>query len=75
MTSFTVKLFASFRDNRFKIKESDYPKGTSVADVVDDLEIDPDEIGILMINSRHCKLTDIPKDGDQLAIFPVVGGG
>lgn len=74
-TTFTVKLFAMFRDNRFKSKECEYPKGTTVGEVVDDLSIARDEIGVLMVNSRHCSLDLVPEEGDQLAIFPVVGGG
>ena len=72
---FKVKLFAYFRDNRFKEKLSDYPKGTTVADVVAALGINLDEVGILMINSRHCDPAQELQEGDQLAIFPLVGGG
>jgi len=71
----TVKLFAFFRDNRFVAEECDYPDTTTVKDIICDLEIDPDEVGITMINSRHCQFETIPKDGDILAIFPVIGGG
>ncbi len=64
-----------FRDNRFNSKEYTYIAGRTVADIVDELSINPDEIGILMINSKHCQLSDQPNVGDKLAIFPVVGGG
>lgn len=74
-TTITVKLFAMFRDGRFKVKECEYPEGTTVGDVVDGLAIARDEIGVLMMNSRHCSFDLIPQEGDQLAIFPVVGGG
>ena len=36
----TVKLFAYFRDNRFREKVAEYPKGTTVADIIRSLEID-----------------------------------
>ncbi len=72
---FNVKLFAYFRDNRFKEKLSEYPDGTTVEDVIRSLDIDLEEVGVLMINSRHCTLQQQPQNGDQLAIFPVVGGG
>ena len=71
----TVKLFAYFRDNRFVAEVKDYPDSTKVIDVVRDLEIDSEEIGITMINSRHCKFESILSEGDILAIFPVIGGG
>lgn len=71
----TVKLFAYFRDNRFKTKEFDYPGLTTVRDIIASLDIDESEVGVTMINSRHCSLDQVPEQGDQLAIFPVIGGG
>ncbi len=71
----TVKLFAFFRENRFKIKELAFPAGTMVRDIILAQDIDPDEVGVTMINSRHCDLEQIPLPGDQVAIFPVIGGG
>lgn len=75
MKSFTVKLFAFFRENRFKERECEYPTGTTVAHIVSDLDIDLEEVGVLMLNSRHCTADTEPQDGDTLAIFPVIGGG
>ncbi len=71
----TVKLFANFRDNRFVTEVRSYPENTTVGDIVTDLVIDHDEVGVLMINSRHCQFETTPKKNDILAIFPVVGGG
>ncbi|MBV5318348.1 MAG: MoaD/ThiS family protein [Desulfobulbaceae bacterium] len=71
----TVKLFAYFRDNRFKEQLADYPEGTTVEDIIRSLGIKPDEVGVTMINSRHCSLEKVPAPGDQLAIFPMIGGG
>ena len=71
----TVKLFAYFRDNRFKQQLADYPEGTTVEDIIRSLGIKPDEVGVTMINSRHCSLQQVPAEGDQLAIFPMIGGG
>jgi len=71
----TVKLFAFFREGRFKEKVAEYPEGTRVEDIIRSLGIAPEEVGVTMINSRHCALAQIPAQGDQLAIFPVIGGG
>jgi len=71
----TVKLFAYFRDNRFKEKLADYPDGTTVEEIIRSLGIKADEVGVTMINSRHCSLQQVPVAGDQLAIFPMIGGG
>ena len=71
----TVKLFAFFREGRFKVSKREYPDSTVVSAVIEGLGIDLDEIGVIMINSRHCQFESILKEGDQLAIFPVIGGG
>ena len=72
---FTVKLFAYFRDNRFRAEVREYPEGTTVEEVIRSLGIDREEVGVTMINSRHCSLDQVPAEGDQLAIFPAIGGG
>lgn len=71
----TVKLFAYFRDNRFIIKQWNIDNNTTVGDIVDSLDIDREEVGVLMINHRHTRFEVEPQAGDILAIFPVVGGG
>lgn len=71
----TVKLFAFFRENRFKIEVWDIDEGTTVGDIVDTLGINREEVGVLMINSRHTEFTVKPSNNDILAIFPVIGGG
>ncbi len=70
-----VKLFAYFRDNRFMEEVRDLAAHTQVMDIVDDLGIDREEVGVLMINSRHCSFETELKENDVLAIFPVIGGG
>lgn len=71
----TVKLFATFRIDRFTIEERTYPEGTTVAQIVDELELPHEQLGILMVNSRHVDLDRELADGETLAIFPLVGGG
>lgn len=71
----TVKLFAYFRDNRFVAEVQDYRDDITVGEIVDRLGIDRDEVGITMLNSKHCTFDSIPVEGDILAVFPMVGGG
>lgn len=71
----TVKLFAYFRDNRFKIAEQEVDEMITPGEIVDSLHIDREEVGVLMKNSRHTEFDDRLEAGDVLAIFPVVGGG
>lgn len=71
----TVKLFATFRKDRFAVEERDIAPGTSVRQVADELGIEIAAIGVAMANGRHVELDDELRPGDVLAIFPVIGGG
>ena len=71
----TVKLFASFRTGRFAIEEREYPDGTTVGQVVEELGLLEQELGIMMVNSRHVKLDRTLAENDTLALFPLLGGG
>jgi len=71
----TVKLFATFRDGRFKVEEMDLPEGTSVLEVIQPLNIKPEELAICLQNGKDAKEYTVLKDGDTLALFPPVGGG
>lgn len=71
----TIKLFATFRANRFDIEAREYPDGTTVEQIVDELELPREKLGIVMVNSRHVDLDRKMSDGETLAIFPLVGGG
>jgi len=71
----TIKLFATFRQGRFDIELRNYPEGTKVKDVVNELKLSEQELGILMVNSRHVDLDRVLVEGETLAIFPLVGGG
>ncbi len=71
----TIKLFAYFRDNRFIEKVKEYPDSTTVEYVIKSLGINLDEVGVTMINSRHCLLSTQLQEDDQVGIFPMIGGG
>jgi molybdopterin synthase sulfur carrier subunit len=71
----TVKLFATFRNARFKIAEQDLAEGTECRRVVLDLGLAEEEIGIIMINGRDGSLEQKLCAGDVLSLFPLIGGG
>ncbi|HOP40663.1 MAG TPA: MoaD/ThiS family protein [Geobacteraceae bacterium] len=71
----TIKLFATFRTGRFGEKTCDYAPGTTVKDILDELELPLEEIGATLINHRHVEEDQTLEDGDMLSIFPLVGGG
>lgn len=71
----TVKLFATFRNGRFKIAEQERGQETACRDVVLELGLTEQEIGIILVNGRHAELDHLLKNGDTLSLFPLVGGG
>ena len=71
----TVSLFAFFREGRFIEEVREYPEETKVSEVIYDLGIDIEAVGVTMISSRHCTLDTVLHDGDRLGIFPLIGGG
>lgn len=71
----TIKLFATFRNGRFKIEQRELPEGTDVRAVVLSLGLTEEEIGIVMLNGRHGELNDVLSENDTLSLFPLVGGG
>jgi molybdopterin converting factor small subunit len=70
-----VKLFATFRNDRFKQAEKELPAGTSIRQVVAQLEIAEEALGMVMLNGRHAPLDTELHNGDTLSLFPLVGGG
>lgn len=71
----TVKLFATFREGRFKIENRDCPAGVTCRGIVADLELREEELGIVLVNCRHAPLDQELKEGDTVSLFPLVGGG
>lgn len=69
-----VKLFADFRKGRFIEETREFPEGTTVLDVANQLQIEPDKISIAMINGNSSGLHHVLKEGDTLGLFPPVGG-
>jgi molybdopterin converting factor small subunit len=71
----TVKLFATLRNGRFREKRLDIKQGTTTGEIIESLGIREEEVGVTMINSRHCSLEEAPGMNDVVAIFPMIGGG
>ncbi len=70
-----VKLFASLRAGRFKVKELEYPTPITVMQLLDELNIVKEGLGMILVNG-HASTTDRElSDGDTLSLFPPVGGG
>ena len=72
----TVKLFAQYREGRFKVEERAYHEGISAQEIIDELGVDKElPLGVLMVNGRHESQSYLLKEGDVISLFPKVGGG
>lgn len=46
-----------------------------LGDLIDKLKIPREELGIIMVNGKWEKESYLPKDGDRIGMFSLVGGG
>lgn len=71
-----VRLFATFRKGRWKHQSMSFDNQPKIEDILKQLDIQERELGIVLINGRHCDDTKTHlNDRDILSIFPPVGGG
>ena len=75
-----VKLFASLQRYRPAMMagqpfEVELPERSSIGDLIAHLEIRPNEVKVTFVNGRARAALYRLKDGDEVGIFPPVGGG
>ncbi len=70
-----VHLVGPFRIGRFKEAVHVYPPGSRVSDVVNELDIPMQLLGIVLINSLHASVDDLINDGDKVCLLPFIDGG
>ena len=70
-----VRLFATFREDRFKERRMDFPEDGLIRDLLGQLDIGADEVGILLVNGDSATPETKLHPGDVVSIFPAIGGG
>jgi len=75
-----LKLFASLRSYLPEKNESgscavETEEGTTIKDVLEQLDVPVDLCKIIFVNGVHAGKDDVLKDGDRLGVFPPVAGG
>ena len=80
MTTVHVKLFATLRHYRpgLGLGEAfpvELPDGATVRDLVRHLDLPEDQVKIIFVNALFRQMDHVLADGDELGIFPAVGGG
>jgi sulfur carrier protein ThiS len=68
-----VKLFVTLRKNR--IQNVELPDGSDAQDLIHQLGISLEEVGILGVNGRLATLDQKLEEGNVIYIMPFVGGG
>ncbi|MBL7153901.1 MAG: MoaD/ThiS family protein [Phycisphaerae bacterium] len=70
-----VRLFATFRQGRFKEKQMEFPEASSLADLLAHLQIAEKEARILLVNGIAVSPDHKLAPGDIVSIFPPMAGG
>lgn len=71
----TVKLFASFRTGRFGERLLCCAEGCTAGQVLSELGISEEEVGVLLANGKHIDIGQALAEGDTFSAFPLLGGG
>ena len=70
-----VRLFAMFREGRFKDRAMELPEGTQLRDLLRQLEIPEEKATVRLVNGHHSPLERELASGDVVAVFPAIAGG
>ena len=75
MFAVEVRLFATFRQGRFRTRVLDLPTGTRLREVILQLDIPPEEVSLPLVNGRYSELDRELQPHDVVSLFPAIGGG
>jgi len=70
-----VKLVGLFKTGRFMQKDFDCPVETSISDIINQLELPEQHLGIILLNGFHASCEARLKPDDKLVLLPFVDGG
>lgn len=71
----SIKLVGPFSIDRFKQAVRQYPSGTRVREIIDELRIPLPLLGIVLVNGLHASVEDLIDDGDTVCLLPFIDGG
>ena len=80
MITVHVKLFATLRRVRPNLALGQsfavaLPEGATVADLIGELGLPEEEVKLVFVNATYRERDHVLSDGDEVGIFPPVGGG
>jgi molybdopterin converting factor small subunit len=80
MITVHAKLFATLRRRYPELALGEalpvtLPEGSTVGDLIRELDLPEDEVKIVFVNGLVRTADDALADGDEVGVFPPVGGG
>lgn len=70
-----IRLFATLREGRFRNKQIQFPEAALLGDLLENLKIPQEQVGILLVNGRTATAQSKLAEDDVVSIFPPIGGG
>ena len=70
-----VKLSASLRKGRFGRQTVDLPEGSTVGDLLQQLDLTANEVAVVAVNGYQAPQDRPLRTGDSISIYPPVAGG
>lgn len=70
-----VKLYSNLRISRFTDRIISLPNAPNIYDLMATLGIGHQEVAFCLVNGRRVELSHILADGDEVVLFPLIGGG
>ena len=70
-----VSLHGVLRIGRFKKERRNYSADSCVQNIIEELQINPILLGIILINEVHANSDSLLHDGDTLMLLPLLEGG
>jgi sulfur-carrier protein len=70
-----VRLYASLREGHEAEEEVETPEGTTVASLAQIVRVPRSEVTLVFVNGRHASWETVLREGDNVALFPPIGGG
>ena len=70
----TVKLYGSLCIGRFDSALRDYPAGSKISTIAQDLGLSPEYL-IRLRNGCHASFDDVLQEGDTVSFLPMLDGG
>ena len=70
-----VKCFATLSSHNPPEGLLELAQGTTIQGMLPTLGLGDSDIKLVFVNSKNCALDTVLADGDQVGLFPAVGGG